>query len=64
MQGSTNKRIIIQACLENKVKPCLKNNQNKKFDRVAQVVECLPNKCEALFCQKFKESKNLYSLYK
>jgi hypothetical protein len=48
VQGSTNKRIMVQAGLGVKRDPISKITKDKRAGGVAQVVKCLPNKCEAL----------------
>jgi hypothetical protein len=39
---------MVQARLHIKVKPCLKNNQQKRAGRAAQAAAHLPNNCKAL----------------
>jgi hypothetical protein len=45
-QGSANQRVTVQASWH-KERPYLKNKSAKEASRVDQVVEHLPNKCEA-----------------
>jgi hypothetical protein len=46
--GSINRRIKVQAGSGINVRSYLKNNESKRAKAVAQVVECLPAKSEAL----------------
>jgi hypothetical protein len=48
MTGNTNRRISVQACLGIKRDPISKVINMKRAGRVAQVIEYLPSKCEAL----------------
>jgi hypothetical protein len=48
MKPHLNRRIVIQACLSIKQDPISKITNLKRTGGVAQVVENLPSKCEAL----------------
>jgi hypothetical protein len=44
MEGSTNKQIMVQVCLDIKQDPILKIINSKRAGNVAEVIEPLPSK--------------------